>query len=124
VGLNSGTLLRRDLSSEQRRFGLRYPFDTEVAYRFARTDDVVTEGSGRTVNISSRGLLIVSEPVLPIGVIIEVQIPWPLKLDGCISLNLYIRGHTVRSTGNQTGIAIRQYDFRTRGSHRFERDRR
>ena len=80
----------------------------------------MADGSGQTVNISSHGLLIVSEPSLPIGVLLEVEITWPSKLDGCISLNLFVRGRIVRSTGNQTGIAIKHYEFRTRGFQRMK----
>jgi hypothetical protein len=66
------------------------------------------------VNISSSGILIATENALPLGVAIEVQIAWPVKLDDRVSLNLHVRGRTLRSNGSHTAVTITRYQFRTR----------
>jgi hypothetical protein len=70
------------------------------------------------VNISSGGVLLETEAILPVGVAIAVQIAWPAKLDDEVALTLHIRGRTVRSDGNFTAVLIERYAFRTRRNSR------
>jgi len=71
-------------------------------------------GNGRTVNISSRGVLLQTETVLPAGASIALQVAWPVKLERQIALSLHIRGYTLRSDGDFTAIRIERHEFRIR----------
>ena len=66
--------------------------------------------------MSSGSIVIVTDRALPLGVSIEVEIAWPVKLDERIPLNMHVRGKAARSNGNRTDVAIERYEFRTRRS--------
>jgi PilZ domain len=92
----------------QRRSNDRYPVAADVAYKLMGDGRILT---GRSVNMSSKRLLIATEAALPPGVLIEVQIDWPARLDDCVCLSLHVRGRTLRCNGNHTAIAIAGYEF-------------
>ena len=102
------------MPQRQRRSDSRYPVAANVAYKLMGDGRILTEGRGRSVNISSSGLLIATEAALPLGALIEIVIAWPAKLDDGVGLNLHVRGRTLRSYGNHTAVAITGYEFRTR----------
>jgi hypothetical protein len=91
-----------------------YPFAADLAYKLVGVGGIFIEGRGRSVNMSSSGILIATETALPLGALIEVQIAWPAKLDDNVSVNLHVRGRTLRSNENHTAVAITGYAFRTR----------
>ena len=73
-------------------------------------------GVGKTVNISSSGVLFTSEqPLLP-GRRLELSVSWPAQLDNKCPLKLVARGKIVRSEPGRVAIEIQQYEFRTAGS--------
>jgi len=72
------------------------------------------EGLGRIVDISSRQTLMAIDDVLPVDAIVELRIAWPVKLDDNVALSLHVKGRTLTSVGNQAGVAIVGYEFRTR----------
>jgi hypothetical protein len=73
-------------------------------------------GVGKTVNISSSGVLFTSEqPLLP-GRRLELSVSWPAQLDNKCPLKLVARGKVVRSEAGKVAIEIQQYEFRTAGS--------
>jgi len=76
---------------------------------------MVLTGVGRTVNISSGGVLVDTANSLPAGVEVELSIAWPAILNGVAALKLHVIGQTVRVQGNCTAVVIRRYEFRTRG---------
>jgi hypothetical protein len=82
---------------------------------------MVVTGVGRTVNISSGGVLVDTASSLPRGMEIELSIAWPASLNGVAALKLHVVGQTVRTQGNRTAIVIRRYEFRTRGKIGSER---
>ena len=92
----------------------RYPVAAEIAYQLVRDGRIFQQGRGRSVNLSSRGILFEAETVLPVGDYIELQIAWPAKLDQRVAMALYVAGRTLRSNGNLTAVAIARYEFRTR----------
>jgi len=91
-----------------------YPVTADVAYKLVGMGGILIEGRGRSVNMSSSGILIATEAALPLGALIEIVIAWPAKLDDGACLNLHVRGRTLRSYGNHTAVAIIGYEFRTR----------
>ena len=79
--------------------------------------DVFEEfGRGKTVNISSSGILFATDRVLSPGLRVEVEVEWPVKLDNRVSMKLVIVGRVVRSKKNDVALAavkITRYTFHT-----------
>ena len=70
-------------------------------------------GSGRTLNISSRGVLFEGEPPLSERAEIVLEMTWPFLLDGIRKLKFVVRGRIVRSDEKGTAVRFTNYDFRT-----------
>jgi hypothetical protein len=70
-------------------------------------------GDGRTVNISSSGVLFTSERILLPGRRLELSISWPAQLNNQVALKLVARGRVVRFEQGRAAIEIQQYEFRT-----------
>jgi hypothetical protein len=99
-----------------RRSSDRFPIEREVRYRMMTKRGGEETGVGRTVNISSSGVLFTSEqPLLP-GRRLELSVSWPAQLDNKCPLKLVARGKVVRSEAGKVAIEIQQYEFRTAGS--------
>jgi c-di-GMP-binding flagellar brake protein YcgR len=96
----------------ERRSAERYPIVLNAHYQALRKrsgDGAV----GRTVNISSGGLLIVSDHKVPVGVRLEVLVEWPALLDGAIELLLVATGKVVRVRESSFALELSRYEFRT-----------
>jgi hypothetical protein len=98
---------------QDRRSSRRYPINTALEYRFVLKRKTVT-GTGETVNLSGDGVLFQTANPLPSGVLIELSIAWPARLDNLIGLKLYVIGKTVRTDGSFTAVMFRSHEFRTR----------
>jgi len=98
-----------------RRAADRFPIEREVRYKVLskKSDD---QGLGRTINISSTGVLFTTDRLLIPGRRVEVSISWPAQLNNTCSLKLVARGRIVRSEQGRAAIEIQQYEFRTLGS--------
>ena len=96
-----------------RRTSDRFPIEREVRYRILskRSDD--EPGAGKTVNISSSGVLFTTEQMLLPGRRLEVSVSWPAQLNEKCSLKLVARGKIVRCEDGKAAIEIQQYEFRT-----------
>ena len=99
--------------AEERRSSPRYPLESDVGFRVFRGRHVLEAGTGRTVNMSSSGILFESTKPLPVGERIELAIAWPVRLGDTVRLKLCIAGRTVRSSGNSCAVRIQRRDFRT-----------
>src|SRR5215467_12174343 len=97
----------------ERRQSIRFPIECEVRYKVLNTRGDRVSGCGKTVNISSSGVLFFSEHDLPTGTRLEVSIGWPVLLNEKCSLNLVIQGRVIRRMTNQTAVQIQHYEFRT-----------
>ncbi len=96
----------------ERRSKVRYPIELEV--RFVTSKESSSAYSiGRTVNISSSGLLISSACVVRLGTAMQVTIHWPFALDGRVPLQLAADGIVVRSSASNFAVEVRSYQFRT-----------
>ena len=73
-------------------------------------------GDGKTVNISSSGVLFTSEHVLLPGRRLELSISWPAQLNNKCALKLVARGRIVRFEQGCAAMEIQQYEFRTLSS--------
>jgi hypothetical protein len=100
----------------ERRSAVRFPIEQEVRYKiFSRNS--IEVGSGKTVNMSSNGVLFTTQRTLGAGERVEVSVNWPAQLDNRCPLKLVTIGRVVRTNGAVAAIAIERYEFRTQGSH-------
>jgi hypothetical protein len=76
-------------------------------------------GLGKTVNMSSGGVLFTTESPLPEGDRVELAVCWPAQLNQMLPLKLVAQGLLVRSYETQAAILIERYEFKTRGSNLY-----
>jgi PilZ domain len=116
VSENILTQSRRMETSEaasERRRSSRFPIEREVRYKTLNQRTEILSGAGKTLNISSSGVLFTSDHDLPIGTRLEVSISWPAQLNEKCLLNLVARGRITRHLKGQLALQIQQYEFRT-----------
>jgi hypothetical protein len=100
--------------SDRRSLG-RFPIERELRFRMmSKRNEIV--GSGRTVNMSSKGLLFRTDKTLMAGKRLEMAISWPAQLDFKCALKLIARGKIVRAEPGLVAVSIEQYEFRTLGT--------
>ena len=99
----------------ERRLHQRYPITLDVEYKVPGGSDVRLMGFGRTVNISSRGVLLEISDRLPNRCPIQVSINWPFFLGGSIPLKLVMYGNIVRVAGSTIVVRVTGHTFRTAG---------
>jgi len=101
---------------DQRSRG-RYPIALELHYKILRGGRVERTGSGRTLNISSGGVLFEADNPLPARGAVELAMKWPFLLNGLCGLKLVMRGRIVRCDANAKAAAVcaESHEFRTAG---------
>lgn len=102
--------------SDQRLKG-RYPIALDVQYKLLSNDGVDRVGCGKTLNISSGGVLFETDQQLPTSGVVELAIKWPYLLREVCNLKLVMRGRIVRRDANTKATAVRadHHEFRTAG---------
>jgi len=100
-------------SGAERRTSDRFPIERELRYKVLNKKNGEDGGSGRTVNMSSTGVLFVTDQLLLPGRRVEVSISWPAQLNNRVALRLVARGRVVRSDEGRAAMEIQQYEFRT-----------
>jgi PilZ domain len=104
----------------ERRKSRRFPIELELVYETLDGDWTTTaSGSGKTINMSSSGLLFACQENaasgrIEVGRRLEARLKWPVRLRHESSLSLVVRGRVVRRTGAQIALEIQEYEFRTR----------
>ena len=73
-------------------------------------------GSGKTLDISSGGILFTTSERLQPGQLVEVAVNRPAELHGTYALLLVATGRVVRSDNHTAAMRIERYEFRTRAS--------
>lgn len=112
-----GDLLRvlsppADPRHQERRSKQRFPIRMDVTYQVI--DDRSTCGKGLTLNISSAAVRFTTEgQQLSPGDLVELTAPWPVLLNGRVSLKLIIRGVVVRAGSAEAVATIKRYEYRT-----------
>jgi hypothetical protein len=99
--------------SGERRSDRRYDITLNVRWKLIRRRRVLDSGTGKTLDLSSGGLLIETDRELPSGLNIELSISWPVLLHNVAPLQLVVSGRVVRTTGQRVGIRMIQHEFRT-----------
>ncbi|MBZ5594938.1 MAG: PilZ domain-containing protein [Acidobacteriia bacterium] len=104
--------------AEQRLNG-RYPITLELQYKLLNKGRVEQLGVGRTLNISSGGVLFETDELLPATGPIELALSWPFLLQGICNLKLVMRGKIVRCDSGSRVIAVKAeyHEFHTAGVH-------
>ncbi|HML17435.1 MAG TPA: PilZ domain-containing protein [Bryobacteraceae bacterium] len=105
-----------DKHPNERRNAERMSIEREVQYRVLNRKDGDAEALGKTLNISSSGVLFTTQHMLPPGRRMELSISWPAQLDNKCALKLVARGRVVRFEGDRVALEIMQHEFRTRSS--------
>jgi hypothetical protein len=105
-----------DNAQADRRHSDRFPIEREVRYRVLNKRSSEETGDGKTLNISSSGVLFTVEHILLPGRRMELAISWPAQLNNKCALKLVARGRVVRFEGGRAAIEIQQYEFRTQAS--------
>lgn len=100
----------------ERRSAIRFPIEQEVRYKVFNRNTIEV-GSGRTLNMSSNGVLFTTERTLTAGERVELAVNWPAQLDNRCALKLVASGRVVRTESSRAAIALERYEFRTQGSH-------
>ena len=100
--------------SEDRRKAKRYLIERKIVIRTPEET-----GVGKTLNISSRGLLVTTSINLAEGSLVELAVDWPVELNGECKLSFIVSGNVVRARETTAAIRIRRYQFRTRGQGQF-----
>jgi hypothetical protein len=96
-----------------RRHSDRFSIEREVRYKVINKRSGEETGDGKTINISSNGVLFTTQHVLLPGRRLEVAISWPAQLNNKCALKLVARGRVVRFEEGVAAIEIQQYEFRT-----------
>lgn len=102
-----------DTTQADRRHSDRFPIEREVRYRVLNKRGGDEAGDGKTLNISSCGVLFTTGHMLLPGRRLELSISWPAQLNNKCALKLVARGRVVRFEQGRAAIEIQQYEFRT-----------
>jgi hypothetical protein len=99
------------------RLNGRYPITLELQYKMLNKGRVEHLGLGRTLNISSGGVLFEADGHLPPNGPIELALSWPFLLEGICNLKLVMRGRVVRCDTGSRAIAVKAeyHEFHTAG---------
>jgi len=103
-----------------RRSTDRFPIESELRYKLVDSKGTSDGGLGRTLNMSSSGVLFTSETQLPVGRRVELSVDWPAQLNEHCGLKLVALGRVIRSSAEAAAIRIDKYDFRTRATARVK----
>ena len=112
----NNALLREEAATEvsgDRRARRRYPIDLAVSFDVLKNCRIVQTGTGRTVNISSRGIAFQTDKLLAPRAYVELSVSWPVLLNQTCPLKLVVTGRVVRSNGACTVVSLDHYVFRT-----------
>lgn len=104
-----------DTIAGDRREDRRYGIHLDVNWKLIRRRRVLDTGSGKTLDLSSGGLLFDPGRHLPEGLNVELSITWPVLLHNVAPLNLVVSGRIVRANGRQVAVRTVQHEFRTTG---------
>ena len=99
-----------------RRRSDRFAIEREIRYRALNKRGGEEAGEGKTVNMSSSGVLFTSAQILRPGRRIELAISWPAQLNNKCALKLVARGRIVRFDNGLAAMEIQQYEFRTQST--------
>ncbi|HEY2845619.1 MAG TPA: PilZ domain-containing protein [Bryobacteraceae bacterium] len=104
------------IQESERRRSDRFAIEREVRYRALNKRGGEEAGEGKTLNMSSSGVLFTAGQILRPGRRIELAISWPAQLNNKCALKLVARGRIVRFENGVAAMEIQQYEFRTQSA--------
>jgi hypothetical protein len=99
----------------ERRGSDRFPMERDVKFKVINRKTGEETGVGKTINMSSNGVLFETEQNILPGRRVEMTISWPAQLNNTCPLKLVARGRIVRVENGRAAVEIQQYEFRTQG---------
>ena len=108
-----GAAVKMEKDKTDRRGSDRFPIEREVRFKILNRKPGDEVGSGKTINMSSNGVLFTTDQYLLPGRRLELSISWPAQLNSKVNLKLVARGRVVRCEEGRAAIEIHQYEFRT-----------
>jgi hypothetical protein len=99
-----------------RRGASRFPIEREIQFRVLSKRNGEEAGTGKTINMSSSGILFETDQVLRPGKRVEINVSWPAQLNDQCALKLVARGRVVRWEEGRTAVEIHQHEFRTQST--------
>ena len=93
----------------------QFPIARQVSYCSLHHGKVLSTGTGKTLQISSREIQFMGSTRLQQGERVHLAVDWPALLDNRCLLKLEIWGSVIASRANVTEVRIAQHLFRTRG---------
>ncbi len=100
----------------ERRRRQRFMIECELRYRLLDSRRHLPQQTGKTINISSKGILFEAPGDLPVGKRIELMISWPAMLNEKCRLKMVAIGRIVRADGGRVAALIQKHEFRTQGA--------
>lgn len=104
-----------------RRSDRRYALHLDLRWKLIRRRRILETGVGRTLDLSSGGILIETDRPLPVGLNLELSVAWPVMLHNVAPMQLVISGRIVRCSGPRVAIRMVQHEFRTAGTNSDQR---
>jgi len=104
-----------------RRSDRRYALHLDLRWKLIRRRRILETGVGRTLDLSSGGILIETDRSLPVGLNLELSVAWPVMLHNVAPMQLVISGRIVRCSGQRVAIRMVQHEFRTAGTSADQR---
>ena len=98
----------------ERRSRKRFRIGQDISYTCL--SGTLTQGNGKVLDISSKGVRLTTEGPLTLGTRIELSVCWPVRLNDNCLLKLKVYGCVVRSESNTAAIRIECHEFRTRAN--------
>jgi hypothetical protein len=99
----------------ERRQDHRYDIELDLHWKLIRRKRVVSTGVGRTLDLSSSGVLFDAKRELSQGFNVELSVSWPVLLHNVAPMQLLITGKIVRVEGSRVAVRCTQHEFRTAG---------
>ncbi len=100
-------------TANDRRAADRFPIEREVRFKILSKKTGDEAGIGKTVNISSNGILFTTDKLLIPGRRLEISVSWPAQLNDKCSLKLVAQGRVVRFEQGRAAMEIQKHEFRT-----------
>ena len=89
-----------------------YPVIVDINYSLGASGHVQV-GRGRTINLSSGGVLFEAEVAIPVNASIELSISWPGRSDPQIQFELHATGEALRVGDSKVAVKFDRSIFRT-----------
>jgi hypothetical protein len=98
-----------------KQFATAYPIQLDLRYKVLNPNSTVA-GTGKTLEISSTGIVFTADGPIEPGTKVELSMAWPALLDNCVALQLVSEVKITGREGQTLRANIWKYNFRTRGA--------